>query len=78
MKVMALGHVVLKVGNLDRSLAFYSQTLGLRMVARTIIRDMPMAFFSMVASLSIGSMANERLAVLSRLSAISTEEILFI
>ena len=50
MKVMALGHVVLKVGNLDRSLAFYSQTLGLRMVARTIIRDMPMAFFSIAGN----------------------------
>ena len=46
MRVQALGHVVLKVRNLDRSLAFYEGVLGLTVVARAMIRDRPMAFFS--------------------------------
>ncbi len=50
MRVQALGHVVLKVRNLDRSLAFYNGVLGLSLVARTLIRDTPMAFFSIAGN----------------------------
>ncbi len=50
MRVLALGHVVLKVRNLERSLAFFSGVLGLPLVARTLIRDTPMAFFSITGN----------------------------
>ena len=50
MRVQALGHVVLKVRNLDRSLAFYQDVLGLPVVARTMIRGRPMAFFSVAGN----------------------------
>ncbi|MSQ60420.1 MAG: VOC family protein [Betaproteobacteria bacterium] len=50
MRVQALGHVVLKVRNLDRSLAFFNGVLGLPVVARTLIRDTPMAFFSIAGN----------------------------
>lgn len=46
MEVKALGHVVLKVRDLDRSVAFYSDVLGLPVVARQVIRGRRMAFFS--------------------------------
>jgi catechol 2,3-dioxygenase len=50
MRVQALGHVVLKVRNLDRSLAFFHGVLGLPVVARTLIRDTPMVFFSIAGN----------------------------
>ena len=50
MRVQALGHVVVKVRNLDRSLAFYNDVLGLPLVARAMIRDRPMAFFSIAGN----------------------------
>lgn len=50
MQVRALGHVVLKVRDLDRSLAFYRDTLGLPVVARQVIRGRPMVFFSFTGS----------------------------
>lgn len=50
MRVMALGHVVLKVSNLERSLAFYAGVLGMTVVARRTIRARPMAFFSVTGN----------------------------
>ena len=50
MRVQALGHVVLKVRNLDRSLDFYNGVLDLPVVARTMIRDRPMVFFSVAGN----------------------------
>jgi catechol-2,3-dioxygenase len=50
MKVLALGHVVLKVRSLDRSLPFFRDVLGLPLVARALIRDCPMAFFSIAGN----------------------------
>ena len=44
MQIKALGHVVLKVKNLARSVAFYRDILGMREVAR--LRDV-MVFFSL-------------------------------
>ena len=44
MKIKALGHVVLKVKNLERSIQFYRDKLGMREVAR--MHDM-MVFFSL-------------------------------
>ncbi|GAB1234857.1 VOC family protein [Ferrigenium sp. UT5] len=44
MQIKALGHIVLKVGNLERSIAFYRDTLGMKEVAR--YRD-AMAFFTL-------------------------------
>jgi catechol 2,3-dioxygenase len=64
MKIQALGHVVLKVRNLDRALRFYQGTLGLRVVAHTLIRETPMAFFSIAgnhhdfALMQVGEQAN--------------------
>ena len=43
MQIKSLGHVVLKVGNLERSSAFYRDVLGMREVAR---HGGAMAFFS--------------------------------
>ena len=45
MEVQALGHVVLKVRDLERSEAFYSGVLGMRIILR--ISDPPMTFFSL-------------------------------
>ncbi len=45
MKITSLGHVVLRVGNLERSEAFYSGVLGLPVCARLEKRDM--VFFSL-------------------------------
>lgn len=50
MRIQALGHVVLKVRNLDRALQFYAGTLGLPLVARKLIRETPMAFFSIAGN----------------------------
>jgi catechol 2,3-dioxygenase len=44
-QVQALGHVVLKVRNLQRSEGFYSGTLGMRVILR--ISDPPMTFFTL-------------------------------
>jgi catechol-2,3-dioxygenase len=46
MQVLSLGHVVIKVRDLQRSVPFFTDALGLRLVARTEIRGSPMAFFS--------------------------------
>jgi catechol 2,3-dioxygenase len=46
MNIQALGHIVLKVQELSRSIRFYETTLGLRLVARAEIRGTPMAFFA--------------------------------
>jgi catechol 2,3-dioxygenase len=43
--VQALGHVVLKVSDLDRSEGFYSSVLGMRIMARNA--DPRMTFFSL-------------------------------
>ncbi len=45
MQVQALGHVVLKVRNLQRSEDFYSGTLGMRVISR--LSDPPMTFFTL-------------------------------
>lgn len=45
MKVQTLGHVVLKVRNLQRSEDFYSGTLGMRVISR--LPDPPMTFFTL-------------------------------
>jgi catechol 2,3-dioxygenase len=44
--VSKVGHVVLRVQDLDRSLAFYSDLLGLRVVARRDFGEGPMVFLS--------------------------------
>jgi len=44
--VMGVGHVVLKVSDLDRALDFYSTTLGLSEVARQDFGDGTMVFLS--------------------------------
>ncbi len=44
--VSKVGHVVLRVHELDRSLAFYCGDLGLREVARRDFGEGPMAFLS--------------------------------
>ena len=60
MQIKALGHVVLKVRNLERSLAFYRDVLGMKEVAR--LRT-TMVFFSFgnnhhdLALLQIGELA---------------------
>ena len=45
MQVQALGHVVLKVRNLQRSEDFYSGTLGMRVILR--LDDPRMTFFTL-------------------------------
>ena len=61
MQIKSLGHVVLKVRNLDRSLTFYRDILGMKEVAR--LRN-TMVFFSFgnnhhdLALLQIGEMAS--------------------
>lgn len=50
MRIQALGHVVLKVCNLDRAVAFYGGVLGMPVVARKVIRGFPMAFFSVTGN----------------------------
>ena len=44
--VSKVGHLVLRVGDLDRALAFYTSVLGLREVARRDFGEGPMAFLS--------------------------------
>lgn len=46
MRIQALGHVVLKVRDLTRAVAFYEGVLGMPVVARETIRGYPMVFFS--------------------------------
>ncbi len=48
MQVLALGHVVLKVRNLQRSENFYSDTLGMQVILRLL--DPRMTFFSLEAT----------------------------
>lgn len=63
MQILALGHVVLKVRSLERSLPFFRDVLGLQLVARAVIRDHLMAFFSIagnhhdLALMEVGSQA---------------------
>lgn len=45
-KIESVGHVVLKVSDLERSLGFYRDVLGLSEVARMSIGDAPMVFLS--------------------------------
>lgn len=45
MQLQALGHVVLKVRNLQRSEEFYSGTLGMRVISR--LSDPRMTFFTL-------------------------------
>jgi catechol 2,3-dioxygenase len=47
MKIRELGHVVLQVSDLDRSLRFYRDTLGLPVVSQGAPRGRRMAFFSL-------------------------------
>ena len=47
MKIRELGHVVLQVTDLDRSLGFYRDTLGLPVVSLASPRGRRMAFFSL-------------------------------
>jgi catechol 2,3-dioxygenase len=62
-QVQALGHVVLKVRNLQRSEDFYSGTLGMRVISR--LSDPQMTFFALettdnhhdFALLELGSLA---------------------
>src|SRR5688572_3363129 len=44
--VSKVGHIVLRVGDLDESLSFYCGVLGLKEVARCDFGDGPMAFLS--------------------------------
>jgi catechol 2,3-dioxygenase len=48
MQVEALGHVVLKVRDIERSEAFYAGLLGMPIVSR--ISDPPMTFFSLATT----------------------------
>jgi len=50
MRILALGHVVLKVRSIEHSLPFFRDVLGLPLVARAVIRDHPMAFFSIAGN----------------------------
>jgi catechol 2,3-dioxygenase len=47
MKVLALGHVVLRVRNRERSEQFYNEVLGLPICARLDESGMKMTFFSL-------------------------------
>ena len=47
MKIQSLGHVVLKVADLDRSERFYSGVLGMPVCARFDDQGMKMTFFSL-------------------------------
>jgi catechol 2,3-dioxygenase-like lactoylglutathione lyase family enzyme len=48
MHVQALGHVVLKVRDLEQSENFYANVLGMRVILR--IPDPPMTFFRLATS----------------------------
>jgi len=60
-KVEGVGHVVLKVSDVERSLGFYRDALGLIEVARMDLGDAPMVFLSTgsnhhdIALLEVGS-----------------------
>jgi catechol 2,3-dioxygenase len=45
-KIAGVGHVVLKVSDVERSLGFYRDVLGLSEVARMSLGDAPMVFLS--------------------------------
>jgi catechol 2,3-dioxygenase len=47
MKIKSLGHVVIRVSDADRAVAFYNGVLGLPVVARLDQGGMKMAFFSL-------------------------------
>ena len=47
MKIQSLGHVVLKVADLERSEGFYSGVLGMPVCARLDEQGMKMTFFSL-------------------------------
>jgi catechol 2,3-dioxygenase len=47
MEILELGHIVLQVTDLDRSLRFYRDTLGLPLVSLAKPRERRMAFFSL-------------------------------
>jgi catechol 2,3-dioxygenase len=49
MEIRELGHIVLQVADLDRSLRFYRDTLGLPLVSLARPRERRMAFFSLGA-----------------------------
>ena len=49
MKIRELGHVVLQVTDLDRSIQFYRDTLGLPLVSQGKPRDRRIVFFSLGA-----------------------------
>jgi catechol 2,3-dioxygenase len=49
MKVLELGHVTLSVINLDRSAGFYRDVLGFTEVARGVLKERRIAFFSLGA-----------------------------
>ena len=62
MQIESLGHVVIKVRDLERAEAFYNGVLGLPIVARS--EQMPMTFFSLgnhhdFAVLGLGDDAEE-------------------
>lgn len=69
MRILALGHVVLKVRDLQRAVAFYEGVLGMPVVARKVIRDMPMVFFSFT-----GNHHDLALAEVGREAAIPPEQ----
>jgi catechol 2,3-dioxygenase len=47
MRVIALGHAVIKVRDIDRSLAFYNGVLGMAVAARYASPNGPMAFLTL-------------------------------
>ena len=49
MKICELGHIVLQVTDLDRSIRFYRDTLGLPLVSQGKPRDRRIVFFSLGA-----------------------------
>jgi len=49
MKIRELGHIVLQVTDLDRSIRFYRDTLGLPLVSQGKPRDRRIVFFSLGA-----------------------------
>ena len=64
MKVHSLGHVVLKVADLERSEKFYSGVLGMSVCARFDQQGMKMTFFSLGNhhDLAIAEVSGEHIA----------------